>query len=207
MNKRPFFTEEELAEIKRVDEQVFHCRRRGRPRKKPEERKVKQPRTDLSGLTPEERKEYVRTYNREYARRNRDKLLKYQRERYANNPEYRERCRAYQRKYYTEHKPYCHSGWEYAKKRMETDPEFKEQYRQRRRAYKSRPDVVEHNCRLNAAKSAEKHKDRASERIAYINKRIKAYQYELVELEKLLKERDDNEKHSANGAEAPGADV
>lgn len=87
--KRDFFTEEEMAEIRRVDYEVFHERYARpeavvvKPVKKPKRRHV---------TTPAQR-----AYMREYYRKNRERLRQRASEQYWADPE---ASRARQRQYY-----------------------------------------------------------------------------------------------------------
>lgn len=87
---RPFFTEEELEEIRRADREMEKRGRKPKPKQKPEPKPRKPRKGKLSHLTEEERKEYRRAYNREYMRT-------YMRDKRAANLE---ESRAYERERY-----------------------------------------------------------------------------------------------------------
>lgn len=177
---KPFFTEEELAEIRRADMDMDGRRKkRGRP---PGARNYR-----LRMMTPEEieqreaeQKAHRREYARTYYRNNKEKMLEYSREYYRKHhqqyqryqktytPDY-EKKREYSKKYYQEH-----------------TAEILERQRQRREAYRLKnAEKIEAE---RQAKMAKAKRDKKARRIAFLEIRIK----ELTdERDALMKEMED----------------
>lgn len=178
---RPFFTEEELEEIRRADAEMDGRRKkRGRP---PGARNYR-----LRMMTPEEieqrqaeqkarRNEYARTYYQA----NKEKMREYSREYYRKHSQkyktysksYKrdyEKKREYSRKYYREH-----------------TKEICERQRQRREAYKIKnAEKIDAERKARAAKTEH---DRKTRRIEFLKLRIK----ELTdERDALMKEMEAN---------------
>lgn len=91
--RKPFFTEEELEEIRKADEEMGYRPMRKEVNPKPPAVKAE--------LSPEEKLAISREYKKQYFAKNRERILERRRQYYAKN---REQIRAYSREYYHTHK-------------------------------------------------------------------------------------------------------
>ena len=101
--RKPFFTEEELEEIRKADKEMgFRPQRKEVKPKPPAVKEVNpKPPTVKVERSPEEIREIRREYRRRYQAKHREEILERRRRYYEKN---RDKIRAYNRTYYFTHK-------------------------------------------------------------------------------------------------------